>query len=65
MISTTSEWKSWCTLFQEKNNVYLCYVAITGAGGIFIQISELVFMHYKVKVQIILATSVHLHHNLH
>lgn len=44
---------------------YFCYVAVTGGGSIFIEISDFTFMHYKARVQIILATSMHLHHNVH
>lgn len=65
MISIVSEENSYCILYEERNNVYLCYVAITGVGGTFIQTSELVFMHYKVQVGIILATSAYFHHNMH
>lgn len=42
-----------------------CYVVVTGGESIFIEISDFTFTHYKAQVQIILATSMHLHHNVH
>lgn len=52
-------------LIPGKNKCLISAVAVTGGGDTSKEISDFIFMHYKVQVQIILATSMHLNHNVH